>query len=146
MMSKMSFLIDSGILMRHLRRDRRASRLLDHLRDLGALKASVVSVFEVYRGVRSEREEGAAHHLFSQVAGQSVDVETARIAAEIARGHRGILLADRAIADALIAGTAMILGDALVTLNTRQFSKLQVPGLDLLLIDQQAADWTTAVP
>jgi predicted nucleic acid-binding protein len=46
----------------------------------------------------------------------------------------------------LIAGTAYAHRATLVTLNTRQFSGLRIPGLNLLLIDQQATDWVPVIP
>jgi predicted nucleic acid-binding protein len=49
---------------------------------------------------------------------------------------------DKATADAIIAASAIATSADLVTLNTRQFSRLREPGLKLLLIDQRAADWT----
>jgi hypothetical protein len=32
-----------------------------------------------------------------------------------------------------------------VTLNTRQVARLIVPGLDILLVNQQSDDWTTSI-
>jgi len=138
------FLIDSGILIRHLRRDSRASLLLDHLSERGDVTASAISVFEVYRGSRTDMETAAARDLFTEVASKDIDAGIAEIGSEIARAHPGIFSTDRATADALIAGTAYTQHAILVTLNTRRFSRLRIPGLDLLLINQQAADWIPA--
>ena len=88
----------------------------------------------------------AANELFNLTIPLGVTTAVAQIAANIARANPGILLADRASLDALIAGTALEQGSTLVTLNTRQFSRLKVPGLRLLLIDQEARDWAAQVP
>jgi predicted nucleic acid-binding protein len=61
------------------------------------------------------------------------------------RDWSGIFSSERAVPDAVIAATAMTVPATLVTLNTRQFSQLRIPGLQLMLIDQQAADWTAGL-
>jgi len=62
------------------------------------------------------------------------------------RSFRGVLGGDFAVPDALIAGTALVNGATLVSLNRRQFAALADAGLDLILIPQEAADWTSALP
>jgi predicted nucleic acid-binding protein len=91
-------------------------------------------------------ETAAARDLFTEVASQDIDAGIAELGSQIARGHPGIFSTDRATADALIAGTAYAQNATLVTLNTRQVSRLRIPGLNLLVIDQQAADWVPASP
>lgn len=98
------------------------------------------------RGTRTAAEEKAASELFNLLTPLEADLAVARVAANIARTNRGVLLGDRASLDALIAGTALAHGPTLVTLNTRQFARLNIPGLRLLLIDQQARDWAAQVP
>jgi predicted nucleic acid-binding protein len=83
--------------------------------------------------------------MFNLATPLEVTVAAARVAAKIARTNPGILLGDRAAMDAIIAGTALASGLTLVTLNTRQFARLKVPGLRLILIDQQARDWAAQV-
>jgi predicted nucleic acid-binding protein len=83
--------------------------------------------------------------VFSLVIPLDADLVAAETAATIARSNPGVLLGDRASIDAIIAGTALANGLTLVTLNTRQFSRLNVPGLQMLLIDQQSRDWAGAV-
>jgi predicted nucleic acid-binding protein len=61
------------------------------------------------------------------------------------RGHPGILHGSQSIPDAMIAGTAMAYRARFVTLNTRQFSAVQHPDLDLVLLDQNAGDWVAVV-
>jgi predicted nucleic acid-binding protein len=100
----------------------------------------------VLRGCRNSGEEAAARPVFDLITTLDVDVAAAEMGARFARSHRFILNSDRATADALIAGTAYAHRATLVTLNTRQFSRLRVPGLNLLLIDQQAADWVPVSP
>jgi predicted nucleic acid-binding protein len=110
----------------------------------GTMVSSVLSMYEVFRGCRSIRQEQAADELFSKIPSLEVTSEIATAAARIARNNAGVLSGERSTADALIVGTVLVHGGKLVTLNTRQFSRLKVPGLELLLVDQQAADWIPA--
>jgi tRNA(fMet)-specific endonuclease VapC len=115
------------------------------LRRVANVATSTLVAFEVFRGARTPVEERAADQLFSLITPLEADLVAAETAAKIARGNRGVLLGDRAALDAVIAGTALANGLTLVTLNTRQFSRLRVPGLRLLLIDQQVRDWAAQV-
>jgi predicted nucleic acid-binding protein len=115
------------------------------LRRAARVATSSLVAFEVLRGTRSSREERAADELFDLVPPLELALPVAQTAAEIARTNPGVLLGDRAALDALIAGTALAEGLTLITLNTRQFARLKVPGLRLLLIDQQARDWAAQV-
>lgn len=120
--------------------------MLDHLEALASpLTASAVSVFEVLRGCRRSVETLAAEALFARIQCIGVDYASAAEAALLIREHPGVLSSERAVADAMIAGTAVASGLTLVTLNTRQFSRLQVAGLDVLAIDQTAPDWVSTV-
>jgi predicted nucleic acid-binding protein len=74
-----------------------------------------------------------------------VTYDLALEAGRIARDWAGVLGSDKATPDAIIAASAVATSATLVTLNTRQFSRLNVPGLRLLLIDQQARDWAPQV-
>jgi predicted nucleic acid-binding protein len=71
-----------------------------------------------------------------------VDYDVAVVAGRLMRDWSGIFSSGKALPDAILAATAMEVPATLVTLNTRQFSRLRAPGLDLMLIDQQASDWT----
>jgi predicted nucleic acid-binding protein len=139
------YLIDSGIVMRQLRGDRRAADLLRRLRRAGAISTSALVFFEVLRGCRTPAEEAAARNLFEFIPVVDVTNLVAEAAALIAREYRGVLSGDRATPDSLIAGSALSRGATLVTLNTRQFARLIVPGLDILLVNQQSDDWTTSI-
>ena len=61
------------------------------------------------------------------------------------RAYPGVFSSDRAAIDALIAGTAIVAEAALVTLNTRQFAREPIDGLETLVLDQEAPDWTASV-
>jgi len=139
------FLLDSGIVVRVLRGDVRAADLVDHLSQRGTVLTSAIVAFEVYRGCRDRADESAARNFFQAYLALAVDGDVALDASRLFRSHSGILSGEKSIPDTLIAATAVVDEAALVTLNTRQFSRIQHPGLDLLLIDQDAADWVAAV-
>jgi predicted nucleic acid-binding protein len=140
-----SYLLDSGVLIRELRHDERARRLLNHLATSGGLITSVVTVFDIFRGCRSRFEEDEAHLIFERVTPVPQTYRCAIAAAHLMRGHASVLHGSASVPDAMIAGTAMAYGATFVTLNTRQFSGVQHPDLNLILLDQDAADWIAAV-
>ena len=139
------FLVDSGIIIRLLRGDRRAGLLLDRLRDSGLLSTSAIAAFEVFRGCRNDREHQAAERVFAQLMMSDLAYDSALVAADLMRTQSGVFSGEKSIPDALIAATAIVDDAALVTLNTRQFSRVRAPGLELLLVDQDSPDWIAAV-
>lgn len=139
------FLVDSGIVIRLLRGDARAGLLLDRLRDSGLLSTSAIAAFEVFRGCRSDREHQGASRVFAQMMMSDLSYESALEAANLMKSHSEVFSGERSIPDTLIAATAIVESATLVTLNTRQFSRVQAPGLELLLIDQNSSDWVAAV-
>jgi predicted nucleic acid-binding protein len=140
-----TYLLDTGILIRHLRGDRRASRLLTHFFAEAELTTSAISLVEVYRGCRTEAQQVAATDVFQYALPVDVTALIARLAGSIIQSNRGVLSGDRAAADAIIAATAAGTSARLITLNTRQFARVHHPGLDILLVDQNSPDWVAAV-
>jgi predicted nucleic acid-binding protein len=105
----------------------------------------VATVFEIFRGCRTRFEEDEARLLFERITPVPQTYGCAIAAAHLMRGHPGILHGSQSTPDAMIAGTAMAYRARFVTLNTRQFSAVQHPDLDLVLLDQSADDWAAAV-
>lgn len=118
---------------------------MDVLRRRGNMVASAISVLEIFRGCRSLRQEQAAEDIFSRIAVVAVTGETARTGASLMRTHPGVFSSERAAADAMIAATAVTSESILVTLKTRQFARAAIPGLDVIVLDQDAADWVGTV-
>lgn len=123
----------------------RAGRLLNHLATLGELTVSVVTVFEIFRGCRTHFEEDEARLVFEKITPMPQSYGCAIAAAHLARDHPGIFHGAQSIPDAMIAGSAVAYGARFITLNTRQFSAIKHPDLDLVLLDQDAADWIADV-
>lgn len=139
-----SYLMDSGIIIRELRSDIRAAALLDELSSKGDLIASAITVFETYRGCRTPDEERAAADLFQRIPALDLTYDAAKTAADLMRRYRGVFSSERAAPDAMIAGAAITSGAVLVTLNTRQFAREAIDGLETLVLDQDSPNWTAS--
>lgn len=113
------YLVDSDVLIAHLRGVPAARQWLREQRGAGPLATSAVSLAEITGGMRStERHE--VWRLLGSLRIEPVSELIARRAGEFRRqfrrGHNGI-----GIADYLIAGTAEVRGLELATLNVRHF-------------------------
>ena len=116
----MTVLVDTAILIDHLRGDARAKRLLAELFDSEArVWAATPTRTEVIAGMR-KGEEPAVAQLFGILSWVDVDVAVADAAGELARhyarSHTGIDTTDY-----LIAAAAQSIGARLVTLNVRHY-------------------------
>lgn len=112
-------LVDSDVLIAHLRGLEQARVWLRKARTAGPLAVSVVSIAELTGGMRSaERRE--VWTLLGSLRAEPVTELVGRRAGEFMRqyrrSHGGIGLADY-----LIAATADLRGQALATLNVRHF-------------------------
>ena len=115
----MSVLVDTAILIDHLRGDERAARLLEVQRTVGPLHASEITRLEVLAGIRPTEEE-PTRLLLSTLIWHPVDADVAEQAGALGRhwlpSHHTIDGADLAI-----AATAILAGCELLTLNVRHF-------------------------
>jgi predicted nucleic acid-binding protein len=118
-------LLDTCVLIDYLRDDEAAVQLIRRLARRPSV--SVVTIAELYAGVRNDREREGIEALLALIDVRNVDFEIARLAGGYRlqyRGSHGV-----AMPDALIAATARVHGARLVTHNTRHF-----PMLDDLLV------------
>lgn len=116
-------LLDSDVLIWHLRGDPRAQSLLLDVVDRGRrLCASVVSRAEIEGGMRSN-ERAITRRLFDSLDLIPVTDDIARRAGVALRTHRrshpGI-----AVSDYLIAASAVSVGADFLTLNTRHYPQM----------------------
>jgi predicted nucleic acid-binding protein len=114
------YLLDSGILIRHLRGYKGYPELVERLTDEADICISVMTRFEVVRGMR-DHERVTTFNLLESLDTIVVSNEIADTAGELVRSCRakGITLGE---ADALVAATAMQHNLALVTTNAKHFS------------------------
>jgi predicted nucleic acid-binding protein len=119
-----AYLLDTGILIRHLRGQRAVIRLLPELGRKQSLAISAVTRTEVWAGAL-EGQAYVTRRLLARMETVPVDRKIADRAGDLIRRARnqGRTLH---VADALIAATAVQQGLALVTLNVRHFAGLGV--------------------
>ena len=140
------FLLDTGIILRHLRNDRRAHDLLDHLEKLGEITVSAVTYMEILIGCRPS-EEDATLLFFDRVHPVTITPEIAYKAASLIKRYPAAFGKDnpRGFPDALIAATAWHKESALVTLNTRHFANVQISELETQIINQNSPNWVSTL-
>lgn len=114
------FLLDTTVLVAHLRGDEEVSDLILDLVAAGHVPcASCVNVAEIERGIRPRERRAAAalvDRLAFLVTTQEAAVRAGRYLVEFARRGRTIHLAD-----ALVAATARVHGAVLITDNVADF-------------------------
>jgi len=114
------YLLDSGILIRHLRDQKGYPELTDRLTDEADVFISVMTRFEIVRGMR-DRERESTFNLLESLDTLDMTSEIADVAGEIIRSGRtrGITFGET---DSIIAATALYHRLALVTTNAKHFS------------------------
>ncbi len=120
----MTVLVDTPILIDHLRGDARALRLLSELFDQeDRVWAATPTRTEVIAGLRQD-EEAAMAELFGILSWVDIDVAVADAAGEFARQyslpHSGI-----GTTDYLIAAAALSIEARLITLNVRHYPMIE---------------------
>ena len=136
------FLLDTGIIIRYLRKIRQAAYLLDFLEDNGRISVSVITYLEILIGCQP-REEENTRLFFERIPPLAVSQEVAHKAASLIKKYPSVFGKEvgRGTPDALIAATAWQRQSILVTLNTRQFAKVPIAELTIQAIEQDAKDW-----
>lgn len=135
-----SFLLDTGIIIRYLKGNPRATELLDHLEEKGSVRTSVITVTEVAGGYRPGEEDAGAR-FFERVLPIDVNVTVAFKAGSLKRHYPELFGPEvrGGTADALIAATASEHNCTLVTLNKRHFAP--VSGLQVRALDEDSPSW-----
>lgn len=119
-------LIDTDVLVEYLRGRGEAVKYLEGLK--ADLHLSVISIAELFAGVRGEEEEKSLNQLLETFVVLPVTQEAARLGGLYRRDYGPSH--GTGLADALIAATAEEAGADLVTFNQRHFpmlSKIVVP-------------------
>lgn len=121
----MDWLVDTNILIDHLRGVSKATTFLRQARGAGTLWISAVTVAEVYAGQRTRQAKQAAKvgRLLNLFRIAYVEGVVAKLGGEITRD------CGTALPDALIAATAVRKGLVLATRNIAHFQ--HIPDLDV---------------
>jgi tRNA(fMet)-specific endonuclease VapC len=127
-----NYLLDTGIVIRHLRGQRRVVQLLRGFGALGRLSIATVTRLEMHAGMSPE-EKDATQKLLSRFVTFDMDRDIADRAGDHIRENslHGISLS---VPDAIIAATAVKHGLTLITLNRGDFEG--IPGLSLASIPE----------
>ena len=125
-------LLDTGILIRHLRGNPAYATLLQNMAQDGPLLVSAFTRVEVLRGMR-DHERRATMALLDALLTVPLDREGADVAGEWLRAYRsqGITLGGP---DAVIAAAAFVNQATLLTTNPRHFP---MPELRVLVVDEE---------
>jgi predicted nucleic acid-binding protein len=125
------YLIDSGILILHLRNQPGYLELTSRLMDDGDVSISAMTRLEIVRGLR-ERERDQTFSLLNSLETIPMTAEIADQAGDLIRSWQagGVSLGN---ADAVIAASALQHGLALVTTNTKHFP---MPDLTIFQVDE----------
>jgi predicted nucleic acid-binding protein len=141
------FLLDTGIIIRYLRKNRQAADLLDYLEKIGGISVSSITYMEILIKCRLD-EEQATLLFFDRVPPVTIGREIAHKAALLISKYPivfGKVENPHGFPDALIAATAWQRGSTLVTLNTRDFTRVPIAELAIQAIDQNAHDWVATL-
>jgi len=120
------FVLDSDVLIWHLRGNAKVAALVSTLASSGRLAVSAITRTEVLCGMLPGEERGTAT-LLDACLTEPVSVEVADSAAALVRQGRGKGVVVR-VPDALIAATALLRNAPLYTCNPRHFA---FDGLDV---------------
>ena len=121
-------LVDSDVLIDVLRKDPIATATVQALLDQGPVTVSVVSRMETIRGCLNREAQQQAERLLKQMELVGLDAQISAQADQLVT--RYFLSHNLAVADALIAATALVYELPLLTRNQRDFRF--IPDLNLL--------------
>lgn len=126
-----SFLLDTGLIIRHLRGQRQAVQLMRGLAKTGRLGIASITRLEIYAGMHPD-EKFATKKLLSRFLTFDLDKETADRAGTLINQARTQQIG-LSVPDAIVAATAVQHNLTLVTLNQSDFTNIS--GLRLHPLD-----------
>lgn len=126
------YILDTGVLIRHLRDYHGYPELVNHLSEKGEVSISAMTRLEIVRGMR-DREKRATFELLDSLETLNVTSSIADQAGELIRFWKahGATIGD---ADAIIAACAIQHNLTLVTTNPKHFP---MPEVTVLQADEQ---------
>lgn len=116
----MTYLIDTNILIDHLRGDLKVTQFLTKV-EKGEITAfiSVITEYEILCGKFSPKIEKEINKLFSIFPSLNITSEVAKVAAKFYKKYQ------LRIADALIAATTFCFNTTLITRNLKHFQRIK---------------------
>ena len=126
-----NYLLDTGIVIRHLRGQRQAVQLMRGLAKTGRLGIASITRLEIHAGMHPD-ERFTTRKLLTRFLTYDLDKETADRAGELIN-QASTQQISLSVPDAIIAATAVQHNLTLVTLNQSDF--INIPGLRLHPLD-----------
>ena len=114
------YLLDSDVIIWHLRGRREITEMLKDLQRSGLPSCSAISVLEVQLGIKTKDEEGKTDRFLGSLKVFDVNMDIARIAAQLIRQYKAKGVAID-IPDSIIASTCILHDLMLVTYNRRHY-------------------------
>jgi predicted nucleic acid-binding protein len=115
-----NYLLDSDIIIWHLRGRKEITEMLKDLQRSGLPACSAISVLEVQLGVKTKDEEGKTDRFLESLKVFDVNMNIARIAARLIREYKGKGVT-MDIPDSIIASTCILHDLTLVTYNRKHY-------------------------
>ena len=114
------YLLDSDIIIWHLRGRKEITEMLKDLQRSGLPACSAISVLEVQLGVKTKDEEEKTNWFLESLKVFDIDMDVAKIAAQLIRQYKakGVTID---IPDSIIASTCILHDLILVTYNRRHY-------------------------
>jgi len=114
------YLLDSDIIIWHLRGRKEITEMLKNLQRSGLPACSAISVLEVQLGVKTKDEEEKTNRFLESLRVFDVNMDMAKIAAQLIRQYKakGVTID---IPDSIIASTCILHDLILVTYNRRHY-------------------------
>ena len=115
-----NYLLDSDIIIWHLRGRKEITEMLKDLQRSGLPACSAISALEVHLGVKTKDEEGKTNRFLESLKVFDVNMDIAKIAAQLIRDYKakGVTMG---IPDSIIASTCILHDLTLVTYNRKHY-------------------------
>lgn len=136
------YLLDSSILIKWLRKDKRAFELFSTLAQTESF-ISEITAFEILIGARSAQQLESARKLLTNLERLPITSDVTEAATKLSIKYPQIFdkKTSHTLFDAFIAATGIVRGLEIITLNIRHFIVLKEHRLKIRILDEKAEKW-----
>ena len=136
------YLLDSSVLIKWLRKDKRAFELFSTLTQTESF-ISEITAFEILIGARSAQQLESARKLLTNLERLPITSGVTEAAAKLSIKYPQIFdkKTSHTLFDAFIAATGIVRGLEIITLNIRHFIVLKEHRLKIRILDEKAEKW-----
>lgn len=139
----MKVLLDTGILIQHLRGNPAAADFLNRQQEINSIYLCTITITEILVGVRSERHYQAAKELLELFHYVSITPGVAERAAFFIKKYPHLFGKEisRGAADAFILACAWEEEAVFYSLNTRHFAQAKIEEVQIRVLEMGAKKW-----